>query len=421
MKILLVSYSGYGLWFTLRLQDEGHRVDYYLLDRKYENVLRGIAPEPFFKKPDFSKYDLVIFDLTGKPALAEQSIKVTPTLGDSNLATTLEDERLFGIEVMEKVSIKVPPYEVFSDVETAKKFLLETKKRYVFKPNGGQEQETASTYVSTSYEDMLKYIDRLEQMSHGVEFILQEVVNGVEVSTEAWFNGEEFFLINCTLEEKKFMEGRKGPNTGCSGNLVWTFEREPQIFKQGLGKIKDFLASSGYVGMIDLNTIATQSDLYGLEWTPRFGYDASQTLFSLIDSDLGEIFEAVASGGKPNISFNNDFAAAVRLSIPPYPSECEGYYQKEVPIENIEPEDIEHIYLYDAMLENDETLVTAGLGGFIACPIHAGRSIEEAFAGVKEWIKKIKVPDLQYRQDIYKCTKDRYEALSRMGWFRMSN
>lgn len=417
MKILIASYSGYGAWFSLRFQDDNHDVDYYLMDKKYEKVLDGIAPSPIYKKPDFSKYDLVLFDLTGKPKVAEEAMKLAPTIGDSDLADLLEEDRLFGIEIMEQSGIKVPPYETFSDIETARKFVSDTKKRYVFKPNGGQDQETASTYVSTDYKDLLKYFDRLAVMSHGAEFLLQEVVNGTEISTEAYFNGDEFYLINGTLEEKKFMDNRRGPNTGCSGNLVWAYRQAPQVFKQGLELLKPFLADSGYVGMIDLNTIATESELYGLEWTPRFGYDASATLFTLIDSDLGQFFYDIATGDVPNVSIGGEFAAGVRLSIPPYPSECEGYYQEDVPIQGIEPTDLLSTYVYDVKVENDE-LVSAGCGGFICVPMGKGNSIEEAFAVVKERIKKIRIPDMQYRNDIYKCTKERYDILSRQGWLR---
>lgn len=421
MKILVCSYTGYGLWFTLRFKDEGNTVDYYLLNKKYENILQGIAPVPLFKKPDFSKYDLVIFDLTGKSALAEEAMKVTNVIGDSELASELEDNRLFGIEVMEQCGIEVPSYETFSDLDAAKKFIRETKKRYVFKPNGGQDQETASTYVASSAEDMLEYIDRLGQMSKGVEFLLQEVVDGTEISTEAYFNGEDFFLINGTLEEKKFMDNRRGPNTGCAGNLVWCYNRTPKIYEQGLGKLIPFLREANYKGMIDLNTIATGNHLYGLEWTPRFGYDASATLFQTIGSPLGEFLVGIASGEAVSPSVVHDYAAGVRLSIPPYPSECDGYFMKDVPINGIDAEDLEHIYMYDAMLDDEGALVTAGCSGFIGVPMGTGRSIQEAFALTAARIKKIKIPDMQYRNDIYKCTWSRYEVLQREGWFRPAN
>lgn len=416
LKILIVSQDGVGAWFSLRLESEGHKVDWYLLKRKYINILDGIAPKPLLEKPDFRRYDLIIFDLSGRPKLAEEARKAAPTIGDGNIATELEENRLFGIEVMEQYDIEVPFYEVFDTVDAAKKFIKKTNGRYVFKPNG--DQATANTYVSESAEDLLEYIDRLETSAHGVEFILQEVVEGTEISTEAWFNGKEFYLVNCTLEEKKFMEGRKGPNTGCAGNLVWAFNGYPRIFRQGLEKLKPFLQESDYVGMIDLNTIASYGHLYGLEWTPRFGYDAAATLFSTLGGNLGNFLHAVASGDEPVIDIKYSYAASTRLSIPPYPSECEGFYHENVPIQGIEPEDLSEIYLYDACANGNTTLVTAGCSGFVAVPIGCGWSIEGAWSAVKDKIKKIKIPDMQYRNDLYKCTKERYDVLSAQGWFK---
>lgn len=420
MKILMVSYSGYGAWFTLRLQEEGHKVDYYLMEKKYADVLSGLAPEPMFKRPDFAKYDLVLFDLTGKPKLAEQSMELTSTMGDGNFNSLVEEDRMFGIETMEQCDINVPPYEVFQDIGEAKKYIAKTKKRFVFKPDGGQDQDCNTTYVATSADDLLNYIDRLGAATNGATFLLQEVVDGIEISTEAYFNGDEFFLWNATLEEKKFMEGNKGPNTGCAGNLVWIYNKPNRLINEGLMRMKDFLKQVGYRGMIDLNVIAGPDKLYGLEWTPRFGYDASATLCSLITSDLGEFFHAIAAGDIPTtLRWNeNAFAAATRLSIPPYPTEVPGKHPAGVPINGIELDDISRgCYLYDAMLVGDE-LVTAGASGFVAVPIGVGRSIDEAWAVVKEKIKCLKLPDAQYRQDLARRTWKRYEGLARWGWFK---
>ena len=170
--------------------------------------------------------------------------------------------------------------------------------------------------------------------------------------------------------------------------------------------------------MIDLNTIASGNHLYGLEWTPRFGYDASATLFSCLGGDSGEFMARVAAGEPQVPQIQHDFAAGVRLSIPPYPSECDGYFHEGVPINGIEEESLSHTYLYDAMLDESGNLVTAGCSGFIAVPMAAGDSIEHVFGLLAAQIKHIKIPDMQYRNDIQKCCKIRYEQLSRDGWFR---
>ena len=418
MKILIVSYEGYGIWYSLRLEKEGHSVDIYLTDKSKQNILQGIAPEVSLEKPDFKKYDLVLFDSTGKPALAEDSIDVTPTIGDGDLNSQLEDDRQFGIEVMEEVGINVPFYEEFDNIGEAKRFVKKTNKTYVFKPNAeGVEQDTAATYVSSSADDLINYLDRLGSLSSGASFILQEVVQGTEVSTEAYFNGEEFFLINATLEEKKFMNDGKGPNTGCAGNLVWVYDQPPALFKQGLGLMKDFLHQYDYHGMIDLNTIVTGNKIYGLEWTPRFGYDASPTLFSLLSSELAGFMYAIASGDRPNYNLKSRFAAGVRISIPPYPSEIKGQHPEQVPINGIDEDDLCHCYMYDAMLDGDE-LVTAGISGFIAVPLGTGTTIAEAFYKVNQKLSLVKVPNMQYRTDIERRTLARYNTLLNQGWLR---
>lgn len=423
-KILIVTYSGYGNWFSLQLEQEGHSVDIWYCDN-YEYcslVLDGLIKRPFKTKPDFKKYDLVLFDLTGKPKIAEEIISLgIPCIGDGDFNSQLEDDRLFGIQVMEECDINVPFYEVFDDIGDAKSFVKKTNKQYVFKPNGGQQQETASTYVSKSAEDMLGYLDKLSSLSKGVEFILQEVVSGEEISTEAWFNGHDFFLINATLEEKKFMEGNKGPNTGCAGNLVWIYDQinPPMIFKEGLAKLKDFLQQYNYRGMVDLNTIVSDRQMYGLEWTPRFGYDASATLYSCLDNCLGDFLGAIASGVEPEYNYNHTYAAAIRLSIPPYPTEVKNHHPEEVPIEGIDEDDIpKNCFLYDCCFDGRDSLCTVGVNGFIAVPIQSGRTIQEAWGKLGEKIKKINIPNMQYRCDIEKTTTERYNILARQGWLR---
>jgi phosphoribosylamine-glycine ligase len=423
-KILLVTYSMYGSWFSIQLEQEGHSVDIWLQDH-YEDfnfVLDGLIKHPSKGKPNFKKYDLVLFDLTGRPKIAEEVMAMgIPCIGDGDLNSELEDDRLFGVEIMEECGINVPSYEVFNDIAAAKKYVQRVNKAFVFKPNGGQEQDTATTYVSKSSDDMLRYLDKLGTITKGVEFILQEVVNGTEISVEGWFNGEDFYLINGTLEEKKFMEGNKGPNTGCAGNLVWVFDQvnKPLIYREGLVKLKDFLKQYNYKGMIDLNTIVTAGEIYGLEWTPRFGYDASATLYSCINNDtLGDFFGAVASGAVPEYSLSHNYASAVRLTIPPYPSEIKGKHPDSVPIEGINEDDIpKNCFLYDCANVDGDSLVTAGVSGLVCVPIQAGNTPQEAWEKVYRMVRGINIPDVQYRNDLEKTTMERYTILERQGWF----
>jgi phosphoribosylamine-glycine ligase len=423
-RILIVTDTGYGNWFSLRFIEEGHSVAIYYHGKTTDeqiNCLGGLCPEPLTKKPDFSKYDFILFDLTGSPKLADEARVLAPTLGDSSFATEIENDRLLGIHAMEDVGINVPDYETFDDISEAKRFVKKTNKRYVFKPFGGQDQDTASTYVARSAEDMIKYLDKLTSLAKGASFLMQEVVDGTEVSTEGWFNGEDFFLYNGTLEEKKFMDGGRGPNTGCSGNLVFPYDslNPPLIVREGLAKMKDLLKQVFYRGPIDLNTIVTDTEMYGLEWTPRLGYDAAATLFHIINSELAEFLYEITKGGRPTYEIKNPFAISLRVSIPPYPSEIKGQHPAEIPIEGLEKvKDIwRSFYLYDCCANGDE-LMTAGVNGFICCPIASGQTIPEAYDKLMHRVNKLQIPNMQYRGDLLQCLNKRFSNLRTQGWLR---
>src|SRR5579863_6204290 len=185
---------------------------------------------------------------------------------------------------MESAGINVPPYTRFDNPSEAKSFIKKEDKRYVFKPftQGGQTQDTATTYAAKNAEDMIKVIDPLWDAAKHAPFILQEFIEGTEIGTEAFFNGTDFFLLTGTLEEKKFMNDNKGPNTGCSGNLIFTMKPDAKIFRDGLKKAIPLLQSVGFRGILDLNTIVTEDKIYGLEWTPRLGYLCCPTIATKI-------------------------------------------------------------------------------------------------------------------------------------------
>lgn len=433
MRIALSSYTGLGAWFVLRLMAEGHDVDYYLSKSEYEDVLSGLISKPKllsldhrrtlqgFGYPSYNGYDLSIFDLTGKPKQAEYSKTICPTFGDGFLECMLEDDRENGLKAMEECEIKVPPYQRFDKSSEAKSFVKKEDKRYVFKPftPSGQTQDTATTYVAKSAEDMVKNLDKLCEQAKGCSFILQEYIKGTEMSVEGWFNGEDFFLINGDIEEKKFMNDAKGPNTGCGGNLIFAMHEDMHIYKECLKKTIPFLKQYGFRGVVDINCILAEGTAYALEWGPRLGYLCCPVFTNMYGSGLAELFLAVASGKTPNVKWEASFGAAVTISIPPYPTEIRIPKAKGVPIEGLDPKNIEDLttcYLYDACL-NGKGLITSGNYGYIAAPIGIGESIVEAFMHCENIINKIHIPNMQYRTDIEKVCTKKYEDLLTEGWF----
>lgn len=428
------SYTGMGAWFVLRLLAEGHDVDYFLSKSDYEDVLGGLIPAPKklsldhrrtvqgYGYPSYKGYDLSLFDLTGRAKQADSSRMEAPTVGDGTFEHTLEDDREAGIQSMEACGIRVPPYKKFLTPAEAKSYIQKEDKRYVYKPFtiGSDMQDVATTYAAKDAEDMLKVIDQLFSISKNAPFILQEFITGTEASVAGFFNGKEFYQLTCTLEEKKFMNDNKGPNTGCAGNLVFALKGTEKIYLEGLALAKPMLQEAGFTGMIDLNTILTPEKAYGLEWTPRFGYLADATIAAMYGDGYGELLRRTAVGEVPELKWEAAFGVSVCLSIPPYPTEIRIPKAIDVPIDGIDlddPEQLMHCYMYDVKLAKDKkSLITSGNYGFICAPTGIGPSIEVAATRCDAMIKKIQIPNMQYRTDINKSTLKRYQFLESNGW-----
>jgi len=308
MRFLFISKGGESLGMAARVGREGHSVAFYC-DCAWdweEPPGTGITPiarttERLCQAPEtpldtrFSSRareellsydpDVVVFDMVGFGPLADRFRREgIPVIGGSQVADWLELDRGFGTGVMRSVGIRIPDTQEFQTWEEAKEFARSYDGRLVLKPSGNAE--CAKTYVSRGKEDLLPMME-LYSKSTEPPVELQEFVEGVEVSCEGWFDGEDWLpLWNSTWEEKRLFPGGVGPNTGCMGSVVKVFWEPPRLFLEGVGRMEELLRAARYTGPLDLNSIVTESGVYGLEWTSRFGYVAVENLCEGLVSPL---------------------------------------------------------------------------------------------------------------------------------------
>ena len=432
MKILFISRSGDSLPIAQRVQDEGHSSSLFILEKKAKKIGDGIVSKPKFTLPltnngghpvqsnvkqllSKTSPDFVIFDTVklGKVADSIRSSGI-PILGACRWADEAELDRSYGYKLMKQVGIQVPPTTQFSSgqYQDAISFINKHKdKRYVYKPSGNIE--TSHTYVSEGSEDMIGMLKMWK--SDKCDFELQEVVEGVEVSCELWWNGLHSSVHNITFEEKKFMNDNIGPAIGCAGNVVKMVSPKMRIVKEGIGKMERLLKKTTYRGPIDLNMIATPTKLYGLEFTVRMGYDAIQALFELHKGSTTEFLYNIASGGRNGGEFTSDYSIAVRLSIPPYPYD-DGEAEEGVPIIGVNNNNAKHVWWGDAM-KDDRDYVSAGAYGSPLSVTARGRDVQECRRRVYRTIDNLTIPQVQYRTDIgERVTKDE-KTLKSWGYF----
>jgi len=404
MKFSMISQCGEGAGVLLQLQEEGNDVELYIEEKLYDTVYDGILPKSY----DLNNIDedsIVIFDMSGNGGLADELKKDGfKVFGASEFADDLETDRQFGLDIMRRCGIKLPETEEFESFEDAGPYLdKHPDKRFVFKPSG--KMPCKLTYCSENNEELLKYMTFVnEQFGDKIDsFVLQEFIKGDVVSTEIFFDGDKIVGIpNHTVEVKKFMNDDLGPSTGCMGNIVWLAE-DSKIAREGVELIEDMLRKENYVGQCDLNTVVNEQGIWGLEWTPRFGYDATPVYLKMLGIEYGKFFSDIVNGDATNWPHCKESMCGIRFTIPPFPAEPEGEEDEEevqrvlanfgVPIHGIETFN-KDLYLYEVMKnDNGEYVHSDGLGVI-------GLAIKENPKHCYEILEKIKIPDKQYRTDL---------------------
>lgn len=422
MKFAMFSKCGEGAQVLYRIACEGNDVRLHIKEKEYRRNWDGLVPKVNEVNSFIDHDTIILFDFSGMGDLADDLRKSGyKVFGASSFADKLEEDRAFGLEFMDKCGIKFPATREFDvdDLEEAKKYIASREAKLAFKPSG-ESLPCHLTYCAEDEEDLIRYIDYVYQyFGKDIEsFVLQDFVEGDIISSELFFDGKKAcYPANHTIEAKKFLAGDLGPSVGCSGNLVWAEFNDCYIVQEGIGRVEDELIKEQFCGQLDLNAIVNEKGTFGLEWTPRFGYDSIPSLLPLIEGDVAEFFYKMATGNG-RMKLKDGFSAGVRFTIPPYPIEPEHLKPilKEspnlgVPIRGFDVNDICNLYFFEIMLDDQDSIVHGDGTGVLGVAGGIADESKEAFTAAYELLERAKVPDLQYRNDLGKVIPKMYNEI----------
>jgi len=419
-SILILSLHGDGVPLALRLQQEGHIAKMWIKDPKVRPSLEGYKNPSKVNDPRkmLDQYDLVLSDMAKMgPLCDELKDKGKLVLGGGKFNDKLELDREYGQKVCKSLlKVKLPESVTLDTPEECLKYLKDQVDPQVIKPLGNAPVNL--TLVSSDPENRTLKSFVKERGKELVPCIIQRQVDGVEISTEGWFNGREWIKpFNHTMEKKRFLEEDKGPNVGCMGNVVWTTEGD-KLTELGLIPLTPLLQKVNYVGPLDFNCIVKDQDAYFLEFTPRFGYDAIQALAELLKEPLFDFLYFLASGQPMEVPYYKDqFSIAVRLSILPYPGSEDCSELKGIQFLQIPDEAKKHIWLSDVMKNKDQEEVCAGVDGVLGAVTARGETVRECKRRAYRTLSNIVIhKDVQFRRDIADDVEEKVKKLKEWGW-----
>ena len=333
----------------------------------------------------------------------QQGLKI---FGPSKEATEIESSKAFSKYLMKKYHIPTANYEVFQNSEKALDYIQQQTFPLVIKADGlaaGKGVFIVKNLIEA--KDALDALTDEKQFGEaGRQVIIEEFLEGEEVSILAFCDGKTVIPMVSSQDHKKIFDDDLGPNTGGMGAYspvpFYPDELEKRVLKEILKPTIKGLQSEGkeYKGVLYAGLILTKEGPKVLEFNARFGDPETQVILPRLKTDLIDILNAVIENTlhQINIEWEDTAAVCVVVASGGYP----GKYQKGKVICGLERlEKMKNIIAFHAGTKfQDNQVITSGgrVLGITAWDETISKAKEKAYKGVNE----IYFEDMYYRKDI---------------------
>jgi len=243
-------------------------------------------------------------------------------------AARLEGSKTYAKQAMKDAGIPTAGYAVLRDRDEALAELEKASFPTVLKADGLAAGKGVLICETPEQAREAVEVFFTEQRFGETEVVLEEFLEGEELSLLAICDGERAIPLTPAQDYKRIGDGDTGPNTGGMGS----YSPVPAVGSEVLAglsaqvhqPIVDLMAERGHPfhGVLYAGLMMTPDGPKVLEYNTRFGDPETQAVLPRLDSDLVEIFEAACEpGGLAGVpvEFSDDWAVTVVVASAGYP------------------------------------------------------------------------------------------------------
>ena len=328
-------------------------------------------------------------------------------VGPTRQAAQLEGSKIFSKEFLQRHNIPTAEmYGAFESASEAYAALRGVKWPVVMKADGlcagkgvflAPDKEAAKNFISSVME-------KQELGEGGARILLEETLEGEELSFIILTDGERYAALVPTRDHKRVFDGNEGPNTGGMGAYS-NDELLPEGLRETIvAKIVEptlhGLAADGirYQGFLYIGVMLTKAGPKVLEFNCRLGDPETQAIVARMDFDLAEVLADVAARrvDASKLKWKRGASVCVVMASGGYP----GKFETGKVISGLrEAGEVRGVKVLHAGTKRDgDKIVTSG--GRVLGVTTAGASLDEALASAYEAAGKIKFEGAHYRKDI---------------------
>jgi len=252
-----------------------------------------------------------------------------PIFGPRQQAAELEGSKVFAKEFMRRHGIPSADFRVAHDAEEARRAAAGFGFPVVLKADGlasgkgvmiAQDQGELERMIAVFFEER-------RFGAAGQRVVVEEFVDGEELSFIALCDGERVLPLATTKDYKRLEDFDRGPNTGGMGAHspagVLTAQASTEIYDRIVRPTVAGLADEDrpYVGVLYAGLMITADGPQVLEFNVRFGDPEAQALLLRLESDLLPVLAHGAAGrfDTPRLNFKKEASACLVLASSGYP------------------------------------------------------------------------------------------------------
>lgn len=325
-----------------------------------------------------------------------------PCFGPTKAASVAEASKAWSKDFMARNNIQTARYQTFTNFASAKQYIERLNYRVVVKASGLAAGKGVLIPLTTA-----EAIEGAKSILHGSfgeagrEIVVEEFLEGEEVSILAFCDGFTAKGMPPAQDHKRVFDNDQGLNTGGMGAYAPTPLITQSQYQQCMTIVQQSvtaMAKEGipFKGVIYAGFIITKNGPYVLEYNCRFGDPETQVLLPLLETDLCEVAMACVQGSLSSldIKWKDSVACTVVMAAPGYPES----YPKGAVISGLADVTNAAVYHAGTKTASDSSIVTNG--GRVLAVTGVGKSLQEAVDLSYAAIGRISFDGAHYRRDI---------------------